>query len=307
MNTWLSILLLGLVGWFLWRVQPRPLARLFQSLERQRGRLRRRYSRHAGVDWHYLEGGCGEPLVLLHGFNADCHHFCRVAPHLRQHFRLIVPDLPGFGDTQFDQEPDFNIDQQASRLLSWLDALNIDRCYVGGNSMGGYLALAMAKQSPERIRGLWLLAPGGLRTAPLAPVLQEVQEERHNPLVVRSHEDFHRLLRYCFVNPPWMPTPLLRFLAQRAMANHAQAQRIFDAMLNDSTDAETLAAGLTTPTLLVWGEADQVLHAEGAAVLAELMPQAKVLSLEQVGHLPQLEAPRLVAESWLSFAQAQAH
>jgi pimeloyl-ACP methyl ester carboxylesterase len=194
----------------------------------------------------------------------------------------------------------------AKRVLAWLDDLNIHHCYAGGNSMGGYLALAMARQAPERIRGLWLLAPGGLRSAPLAPVLQEVLEDRHNPLVVRSHDDFKRLLDYCFVHRPWMPSPLLRFLAQRAMAHNHRAQRIFDAMLNDSTPAETLADGLSTPALVMWGRADQVLHVDGAEVVTQLMPNARAIVLDQVGHLPQLEQPKVVAESWVSFTQADA-
>lgn len=306
MSAWHVLLLIVLLGWLLWRLQPLPLAKTFQLLERQRGRLRSQRHTHAGVDWHYLEGGRGEPLILLHGFNADAHHFCRAAIHLRHHFRLIAPDLPGFGDTRYEAEPNFNIDDLASRLLGWLDALNIHHCYVGGNSMGGYLALAMAKQAPDRIRGLWLLAPGGLRSTPLAPVLQEVLEDRHNPLVVRDHADFKRLLRACFVNPPWMPSPLLRFLAQRASAHNHRAQRIFDAMAGDSTPAETLADGLTTPALIVWGRQDQVLHSDGAEVLAGLMPNARAMVLDQVGHLPQLEQPKLVAESWVSFTEADA-
>ena len=306
MSAWHYGLLIVLLGWLLWRLQPLPLAKGFQFLERQRGRLRSRRHAHAGVDWHYLEGGCGEPLVLLHGFNADSHHFCRVAAHLRHHFRIIAPDLPGFGETRYQTEPNFNIDDLAKRVLAWLDDLNIHHCYAGGNSMGGYLALAMARQAPERIRGLWLLAPGGLRSAPLAPVLQEVLEDRHNPLVVRSHDDFKRLLDYCFVHRPWMPSPLLRFLAQRAMAHNHRAQRIFDAMLNDSTPAETLADGLSTPALVMWGRADQVLHVDGAEVVTQLMPNARAIVLDQVGHLPQLEQPKVVAESWVSFTQADA-
>jgi pimeloyl-ACP methyl ester carboxylesterase len=302
----LSFIVLILVGlavvlWWLW---PTPLGRFFQWAERRRSGLRSRSVDHNGIAWHYLEGGRGEPLVLLHGFNADADHFCRVAACLRPHFRILAPDLPGFGDTRFEDLPSFRIEDVARRVFDWLDALGVQRVYLGGNSMGGYLAVAMARQAPERVRALWLLAPGGLHTARLSPVFEEVAEERHNPLVVRNASDFRRLMDYCFVRPPWIPGPLLRFLALRTMRHAVRAQRIFDAMRYDSRPLEDLARDLATPTLIIWGQADQVLHPSGADLLAELMPSTRVLVVEKIGHLPMLEAPKIIAEAWLGFAEA---
>src|SRR6056297_3676236 len=92
------IALLVLVG--LWAFWPAPLARLFRALDRRGGRLKSCRVEADGVDWHVLEGGHGETLVLLHGFNADADHFNRVARHLTGHFRILAPDLPGFGETR---------------------------------------------------------------------------------------------------------------------------------------------------------------------------------------------------------------
>lgn len=305
MNWWalLPSLLAVIVLWWVW---PDPLARLFQWTERRRAGLSRRRIHRRGIDWHYLEGGHGEPLVLLHGFNADGDHFCRVARHLRAHFRVLAPDLPGFGDTHMADNPSFRIEDLAERVLDWLDSINVHEVYLGGNSMGGYLAVAMARQAPGRVRALWLLAPGGLHSARLSPVLEEVSEDRHNPLVVRNVGDFRRLLDYCFVRPPWIPSPLLRFLARRAQRHAVRAQRIFDAMRYDSRPLEDLASDLPVPALIVWGQADQVLHPSGAALLEKLMPLSRSLTLPGVGHLPMLEAPRTSAEAWLSFTESVA-
>ncbi|MFW6339569.1 MAG: alpha/beta fold hydrolase [Wenzhouxiangella sp.] len=306
MNVFFGLSVLVLVGLAiaLWRWWPTPLGRFFQWAERSRCGLASRTLNSGGIGWHYLEGGHGEPLVLLHGFNADADHFCRVARRLRAHFRILAPDLPGFGDTRIDELPSFRIEDIAERVLDWLDAVGVQHFYLGGNSMGGYLAVAMARRAPERVRALWLLAPGGLHTAPLSPVLEEVAEERHNPLVVRDPSDFRRLMDYCFVRPPWIPAPLLRFLAFRAMRHAVRAQRIFDAMRYDSRPLEELARDLPMPALIVWGQADQVLHPCGATVMKQLMPATRLLVLERVGHLPMLEAPRTSAEAWLSFAEA---
>ncbi len=304
-NIWpvfLALLATGLF-WFFWRIWPTPLGRAAQWVERQRGGLRSKQAMIGGIHWHYLEGGSGEPLVLLHGFNGDAHHFVRTARHLNGHFRIIAPDLPGFGDTDSVVAISHRIEDIAKRLLDWLDAQHIETFYLGGNSMGGYIATAMARIAPHRVRALWLLAPGGVRSAPLSPVLQEVAEDRHNPLVVRGHSDFVRLLEYCFVNQPWMPTPLIRMLGQRAAKTCQSSLRIFDAMVNDSAALETLAEGLETPALIVWGEHDQVLNVEGGAIVQALMPHAELMVMPNIGHLPMIEAPKAAAETWLAYAE----
>lgn len=299
----LGIVVILSLGWW---VFPAPLARLFLRLDRQAGRLRSRRRRSGGLDWHFLEGGRGEPLVLLHGFNADAHHFCRVSRHLRAHFRIIALDLPGFGETTADDGVSFRIEDIADQVLAFLDDLGVHTFYLGGNSMGGYIATAMARQAPCRVRGLWLLAPGGLHSAPLAPVLAEVAQDRHNPLVVRDAADFQRLTGYCFVRPPWIPGPVTRFLAARIAIHAVRAQRIFDAMRYESRPLEELARGLDIPTLIIWGQSDQVLSAEGGTLLEKLMPNAKLIGLPDIGHLPMLEAPRRSAEAWLAFTESSA-
>ncbi len=289
-----------------WRIWPEPMARLFIRLERRQARLQSHRKTSGQTDWHYLEGGHGEPLVLLHGFNADANHFCQVARLLSPHFRIIAPDLPGFGETRIGETTSFRIEDVADQVLEWLDDLGIHEFYLGGNSMGGYLAVAMARRAPERVRALWLLAPGGLRDAKLSAVMEEVAEERHNPLVIRNYGDFQRLLDYCFVRPPWIPSPLARYLAARSARVAVRAQRIFDAIRYDSSPMEELAADLTTPALVIWGQADQVLHVDGAAQMEKLMPDCKTLVLSSIGHLPMLEAPRTTAEAWIGFTESLA-
>jgi abhydrolase domain-containing protein 6 len=306
MSYWHFFVILALLVVLFWRIWPTPLARLFLLADRRHGHLRSCRIDSDGINWHYLEGGRGEPLVLLHGFNADSYHFCRVSRHLAAHFRVLAPDLPGFGETLTDEGQSFRIEDMAERVLAWLDELGIRQFYLGGNSMGGYLSVAMAQRAPERVRALWLLAPGGLHSAKLSAVLEEVAEDRHNPLVIRNYADFQRLLDYCFVRPPWIPRPLRHFLAARGAKAAVQAQRIFDAIRYESRPLEELARGLQTPTLLIWGQADQVLHPNGAAMLEELMPNTQTLILPSVGHLPMLEAPCTTAEAWVSFTEALA-
>lgn len=306
MATWLitALVLIGVLA-LLWTVWPTPLARWMIFVERRFGYLHGRRIECGDIDWHYLEGGHGEPLVLLHGFNGDADHFTRTSRYLSGHFRVLAPDLPGFGETRIGEEFSFRIDDIAAHVLEWIDALGVQRFYLGGNSMGGYVAAAIARHAPHRVRSLWLLAPGGLHTAPLSAVFEEIAAGRHNPLIVRDQDDFDRLIDYCFVHPPFIPGPVRRFLARRAAATEPRARIIFDAFRFDSRPLETLADGLEIPTLIMWGDSDQVLHPEGAKLLTARMPDSHQLLLRQTGHLPMLERPRLAAESWISFTQAR--
>lgn len=307
MTGWLTVLIAAIALWAVfWLLWPGPLARLFMAAERRRGRLAVRRIDCDGIDWHVLEGGHGEPLVLLHGFNGDGYHFARVSRRLGAHFRVIAPDLPGFGQTAFDGELDYSVQAQAERVLGLLDELGIERFYLGGNSMGGYVACALASKVPDRVRGLWLLDPGGLQTAPLSPLFEVVYQGGHNALVVRDRSDFRRLMDYCFVRPPWLPGPLARNLADRAGRHAKRAEAIFEAIRFRSTPLEELTQGLETPALVMWGQADQVLHPDGLKLLAERMPQARTLLLPATGHLPMIEKPRETAEAWISFAESAA-
>jgi len=286
----------------LWWVFPTPLARLFLALERLQGGLRSR-RRHG---WHFLEGGRGEPLVLLHGFNADAHHFCQSSRWLGAHFRIIAPDLPGFGGSDLPEGTSLRIEDRAQEILDWLDQMGVHEFFLGGSSMGGYLSLAMARLAPDRVRALWLLAPGGLHTARFSAVFEEVSEGRHNPLVVRNRSDFLRLIDYCFVRPPWIPGPLQRFLTARGQRTAVQAGQLFDAMRHHSEPVETLAKDLNVPALLIWGQSDQVLHPDGAAIVKSLLTDCESLILPSVGHLPMIENARTCAEAWIAFTESRA-
>lgn len=307
MMLWLSILIGAVIALALyWRFRPAAMARLLIALERRRSGLRSGRLQVGDIDWHYLTGGRGEPLVLLHGFNGDADHFVRATRFLRRHFRILAPDIPGFGETGVEGDISYRIEDQAGRVLALLDELGIQHFYLGGNSMGGYLAVAVARRAPQRVRALWLMAPGGLESAPYSPLFEEIAAGRHNPLIVRDLSDFDRLMAFCVVRPVFVPKSIKRFLTTRAAANIQRIDRIFHAMRFESVPLERLAEGLDIPALIVWGEGDQVLHPDGAEILEARMPNARTVMMKRTGHLPMLERPRQGAETWLAFTESAA-
>ncbi len=108
----------------------------------------------AGVRLHYLEAGSGAPLVLLHGIGASFDDWEFQIPAFAKHFRVIAPDLRGFGKSE--RAGDYSVEQFAADVWALLDQLGIERISLVGHSMGGAVALQMAVDQPERIARLVL-------------------------------------------------------------------------------------------------------------------------------------------------------
>ncbi len=299
----IGVVVVGLVAWMvLWFLIPRPLASWMVHARRAPGKLKARRARIGDQQWHWLDSGPGgDPLVVLHGFGADADHWTLVAPLLVRRFRILAPDLPGWGDSGPPANDDWSMDAQARRLAGWLDEQGIDQCWLGGNSMGGYVAVAFARLFPARVRGLWLLAPGGVRSVAYSELFEEIEAGRHNPLIVRNRSDFRRLLDFCFFRRPWIPYPLFRYLSGRNMGRLDMAHPAFDGMRDNSPPLEEMARGMEIPTLVVWGEHDRVLNPEGGPLLHSVMERSRLEMLPGCGHLPMLEKPGETARLFLDF------
>lgn len=296
----LGLLAVAVLSW----LAPAALYRAAMAWERQRAGLEPGSVEVDGRVWPLLEGGRGEPLLLLHGFGADKDNWVRIAPYLTPHFRLIVPDLPGFGDHTEAFDGDHSIETQAQRVGWLLDALELTAVHVGGSSMGGYIALALARQRPAQVRSLWLLAPAGVVAAPLSELMEQIADGGANPLIPATPAGFEQTLAYMFVERPFIPYPVRRHLGRRQAGRQEQYREMFSDLRYRSPPAETLAAGLAQPALIVWGEHDRVLHPDGAEILAAVMGSARVERIGGVGHLPMIEAPERAARAYLAWIQS---
>lgn len=282
---------------------PEPWYRLAMGAERMRAGLDSRYIEVDGKRWHYLVGGQGPALVLLHGFAADADHFTRVSGGLTAHFTVIAPDLPGFGLTEADPNWDFTIPAQAQRVSAFLRALDIGRAHLGGSSMGGYIAGAVAGQEPDRVQSLWLLAPGGVESQHSSEFYRAVAAGT-NPLNPRRAEDFEATFDYVFAERPFVPRPVRAHLGNRLSSRYPLNTRIFGAIAIDSPPLQALLGNYPGPSLIMWGAQDRVLPAQAAPALARALEEAEVLVYPDLGHLPMLEAPQRVADDYLEWFKA---
>jgi len=288
------------VGAYFFFSAPERLVRSTLAYERRLAGLERKEATLAnGLRYVYLEGGRGAPLLLLHGFGANKDNFTRVARFLTPHYRVIIPDHAGFGESSKPAQADYAPRAQAERLRAFMRTLGVAQFHLGGNSMGGHIALTYAAMYPKDVESLWLLDAAGVWSAPPSELRKTISETGVNPLLVRNEEEFARLVSLVTAKPLMIPRPLLDVLAQDRIRNHDLEQRIFKQLAADSV--EERIRGLAVPSLIVWGQQDRVLHPGTAGILQMLLIKSEVVMMQGVGHLPMLEQPEKCALDYLRF------
>jgi 2-hydroxy-6-oxonona-2,4-dienedioate hydrolase len=241
-------------------------------------------------------GGSGDPLVLLHGGFGDAEQHWRANfEFFARHFTLLAPDLPGFGVSEPIPQPSF------TAYLDWLRALLeserfIDRVRVMGNSFGAALARLYAAAHPDEVTRLILVDGGAIPDVPgcLHPLFK---------LPGLSGFAFERIRRRAY-SPDDLKRAILddAHLTPEYIANAQQASFGFVAALRGiaATPPPTLRTP-TCPTLVVWGEADQVLAPSAGRPIAESIPGAHFHLIKKAAHMPQLEQPAVFNEVVLKF------
>ena len=292
------IFILASIG-FLY-LAPEKATKLFIDLERERSGLTLKEINLPGeLHYVYLEGGKGEPLVLLHGFGADKDNFTRAARFLTPHYRVIIPDHIGFGESSHPQDANYSAGVQATRIRTLAKALGITKLHLGGNSMGGQISLMYAALYPDEIKSLWLLDPGGIWSAPPSELREIIVKTGENPLMARNEDEFAKIFAFVMADPPFIPRPMLNVMAKARISNYELEKRILKEIASDSI--EKYVTGLKTPTLIVFGEKDRAINPATAEVLHKLMPRSEVIIMKGIGHLPMIEQPRKSAEDYLKF------
>jgi pimeloyl-ACP methyl ester carboxylesterase len=285
---------------------PRLLFDTAISLERMRGGFHRSELDIPGFHIVYLEGGKADapPLLLLHGIGADKDNWTRIGA-LTRRYRVYAIDLPGFGESSKPTDAGYRIEDQIPRVAAIAQALGLKQFDLGGNSMGGWISTAYAIRHREQVRSLWLLDPGGVANAEDSEMATRIKAGELVPLFASNLAEFRALLAFAMTAPPFIPAPVEAVLVERQAANRALNLAIFQQLREQSQPLDAQLAALTppleTPTLIVWGAQDRVLHPSGAGLLHVMLPNSKVITLPGIGHLPMLEAPGDVVRDYVAF------
>ncbi|MFE7549163.1 alpha/beta fold hydrolase [Streptomyces gardneri] len=249
------------------------------------------------------ETGRGAPVLLLHGGGpgaSGVSNYSRNIAELSQEFRVIVPDLPGYGRSSKGIDPADPFGALATGIRGVLDQLGLEKAHFVGNSYGGACALRLALDTPQRVDRMVLMGPGGIGTTRALPT-----------------PGLNSLLNYYTGDGPSRPK-LEKFIRDYLVFNAAHVpDSIIDARYRDSIDPEVVAAPplsrpkslgalwkmdftrdkrlnrLAVPTLVLWGAADKVNRPSGGRMLAERMPNCDLYEVANTGHWVQWERAEL--------------
>jgi pimeloyl-ACP methyl ester carboxylesterase len=264
----------------------------------------------AAVQWWELPGfahrwpvavvGTGEPLLLLHGFDSSFLEFRRLVPLLAPRAQLFIPDLHGFGFCPRPPEAAYTPAAVLDHLDAVLEAIAAFRGDASpaplgliGASMGGAVAVELARRHPERIARLLLLAPAGLtgRPMPLPPLLDALGVRFLALPGVRRG-----LCRQAFADPGASVGPAEEEIASLHLAapGWAEALRRFARSGGFAGCGDPLPA---QPLQVLWGADDRILRPPQKRAALALLGE-RVRELSACGHLPHLDQPKEVAASW---------
>jgi abhydrolase domain-containing protein 6 len=277
------------------------LATMLVGFERFASGLRRKKIQISDHEVFYSEGGHGEETVVMaHGFSASADNWNRMAARIGKRYRVIAPDLPGWGESTRVDSASYSYPVQVERLHEFLERVGVCRFHLMGHSMGGGISTRYAAQYPDEVITLTLIAPHGMAEPEPSDLAQSVARG-DNWLVPTTVAGVNRLLNKCFAKRPFIPGPVVKYVAQQVISRSEKTGRIFDEIqLNDPPLAEKLGA-IKAPTLIIWGDQDRLIHVSAAELFKSGIQNSETLILTGTGHMPLMENPRQCVETWLKF------
>jgi pimeloyl-ACP methyl ester carboxylesterase len=246
-----------------------------------------------------MEAGIGPPVLAIHGLGGTKGSFLPTLAALSDRFRVIAVDLPGFGDSDKPIGAAYDARFFAGAMVDLLDALELDRVDLIGNSLGGRIALELALQAPERVGRMALLAPSLAWRRPRrwAPALRLVRPEL-GLVQLAPRAVVQTVVRRLIpgADEGWTAAGVDEFLrayltpAGRA-AFYAAARQIYLEAPHGTDGFWTRLRELDADALFVWGRRDTLVPIAFARHVAEALPHARHLELD-CGHVPQVELPK---------------
>jgi pimeloyl-ACP methyl ester carboxylesterase len=242
-------------------------------------------------DVQVLERGKGTPLVFLHGFADQKETWSLLGPRFADTHRVILVDLPGYGDSTLLPAEEVTLEAQVGHLGRLLEALGIrEPAHLCGNSMGGALGVLMAARHPEKVASLTLLCSMGPQAE--QSDLQVALDQGLNPLVPRNHDEYRDMLSWVFARKPPLPDMFWAHLADRSVERRERHKLLFQRLWDESLTWRDKIPRLEHPILLIHGRQDRIIHWTTSRAYAQHMPNARLRILDDAGHAPQWESPR---------------
>ena len=272
----------------------------------------------------YVQAGHGRTIVLLHGFTGSKENWLPLMRELSRGYRVIAPDLAGWGESSRLRGADYGPVAQAERVRAFLEVVQGAAPAAGarvgthatarvpyrpptlvvGHSMGGQILGLLAARHPDAVNRIALMDAAGVPFA-LNDFGRAVLEGK-NPFEVTSKADLHRYLGIVFARPPPVPWPADRALVRLRTRQAGFEQQVLDAI---GRGPEALLLGqrlgqVRAPTLLLWCRDDHVIDVSAAQVFRAGIRNSRVALLDRCGHMPMMQQPQATAAAIEAFLRS---
>ena len=253
----------------------------------------------------YYEGGSkfNDTIILIHGFADSKNGHLMVAKKLLFQYRVLIPDLPGFGDNAKNSQENYSLSYMSDKVIDLLREKKLEKVHLLGNSLGGAVAMDIASKMPELVKSLVLVGSAGFYRSDVRTVQNEILEGSYI-FDVKSDHEFKLLVERLFARPPRIPRFLFSYFSKNFQAQGGWYRKLLDDLtadvpadvLTDSIAEKSLDNSFNDqvkeflmPTLLLWGEEDRFFPVEIAEFANTIIPNSKLKILKNAGHAPQHE------------------
>lgn len=246
---------------------------------------------------HYRDEGQGPVLLLLHGAFSSLHTFDGWVEKLKQDFRLIRLDLPGFGLSQASEDHEYGVEKYLHWVETFMELLQVDTFSIAGSSLGGWLAWEFALKNPKSVEKLILIDAAGFL------------EEKNVPLPFKMARTpfINKIVRYVikrnvievFIKQVYgdasLITPELIDRYYDLFSREGNPEAFFALVNGTFKDNTQKLPKIKAPTLIMWGDKDEWLPMENGHRFLEAIPHAQLIIYHDIGHIPMEETPEITA------------
>lgn len=250
-----------------------------------------------GMQVHYRDEGAGFPIVLIHGTAASLHTWNDWTDELTKNYRVIRMDLPAFGITGPNKNADYSIEAYSEFLHQFLLKIKVDKFHLVGNSLGGNIAWDYAAEHPNKIEKLVLVASSGLPTNMPQPAIFKMAKTPVLSslfLYVTPRFFIKKNMEEVYGDKTKVTDTLVtRYHKMALRTGNRQAfidRAKIDFKLAANANLEKLKS-IKTPTLLLWGAKDIWIPLDNGKRMDSLLPNSKLVVIENSGHVPMEENP----------------
>ena len=235
---------------------------------------------------NYKTAGEGEALVILHGWGGSSNSWLKVIEKLEKDFKIVCPDLPGFGKSETPKSA-WDLKDYANWLKKFTENLKLEKFFLLGHSFGGRIAIKFSVLWPEKVKKLILCNSAGIKQkknikAKIIFSLALLGNALFSPKILQRFKDKARNLFYILIRH-----------SDYAKANETMKEIMKKIIEEDVTGDLSL---LKVETLIVWGEKDNILPLDHALIFREKILNSEIKILPKAFHSPHLENPEKLAK-----------